>query len=291
MNKTFARSRSLLVIVALVMIAAMSTVSTARAAEVRTGDRAASSAPCDLKYTVPKCQSTDHTVTLSTYAYGNTSDCTFSWDLSWGDGSSSKATQIDPPDGWNVTAQHIYGTAMTYTVTATGTATGGCTLNPFIVTFMLLAPAPPPNYYCSCVTYVRDTLAAQGVNLGGGPATASEYTEKWMDAHGWHRVKLPNNGTIPDGNQPMVMVWDANTHGAGSSGHMAIVVNAWARNNLGASGKSPWYNYTTKLWNIAVLQDDWSEDPSNCTPAQHLFNNTYQHWGELYGVNFYVPDK
>jgi len=153
MNRLFAGSRGLLIIVSLAMIAAMCTVPAARAATsspsarsaaaARTADTAASSAPCDLKYTVPKCQSTDPTVTLSTYAYGNTSNCTFVWDLSWGDGHSSTATLIDPPDGWKVTAQHTYSAPGVYTVTAAGTASPGCTLNPFIVTFTLTNPTPP----------------------------------------------------------------------------------------------------------------------------------------------------
>jgi hypothetical protein len=73
---------------------------------------------------------------------GNTVDCIFVWDLNWGDGHSTTATEIDPPRSWKTIAQHTYAaTPKTYTVTATGTATGAnCTLNPFVVTFTLLAP-------------------------------------------------------------------------------------------------------------------------------------------------------
>ena len=294
MKKIFARPRSLLVIIALVMIATMSTISTARAASSSPGTgnaagvQAASSAQCNLRHTISKCESTDPTVTLSTLAYGgtgNTVDCTFVWDINWGDGHSATATEINPPRTWKTISQHTYAaTPKTYTVTATGTASAGCTLNPFVVTFTLLAPVPPPNYNCSCVTYVRDVLAANGVTLNGGPATASGYTEKWMNAHGWHRVKLLNNGTIPDRGKPVVMVWDANKKGAFGAGHMAIVVTAWSRTNLGASGKSPWYNHKTKVWNITVMQVDWA---GICSPAQHFFSS----WGNLSGVNFYVPNK
>jgi hypothetical protein len=295
MNKFFTRSRCLLVVVTLAMIAAMCTVSTVRAAPLTAGAFTASASPtaqCTFIPTKETCKSTDHTVLLDTYTYGDTADCIFTWDVYWGDGHSNlNLTQIAPSDGYHLLTQHTYANPNTYSIAVSGSATPGCQVQDNVHTFTLLAPPPPPDYHCSCVTYVRDTLAAQGINLGGGPATASEYTEKWMDAHGWHRVKLPNNGAVPDGNQPMVMVWDANTHGAGNAGHMAIVVNAWARKYLSASGKSPWYNHNVKRWNITVLQDDWSEDPINCTPAQHLFNNAYQHWGELYGVNFYVPDK
>ena len=149
MKMIFGRSRSLLVIVALMMIAGMSTVSTARAASSPPGTnaaRAASSAQCNLRHTISTCQSTDPTVTLSTEATGNTSSCTFVWDLSWGDGHSSQSTEIDPADGWKVIAQHTYAsTPNTYTVTATGTPSGGCTLTPFVVTFILTNPAPPVN--------------------------------------------------------------------------------------------------------------------------------------------------
>jgi PKD domain len=151
MKRVFAGSRSLLVIVAMVMITAVSTVSTARAAPSAgnaAGTRAVSNAQCNLRHTISGCQSTDPTVTLSTEATGNTSDCTFVWDLGWGDGHSAQATEVDPADGWKVIAQHTYSATGTYTVTATGTATSGCTLTPFVVTFTLLAapssPPPPP---------------------------------------------------------------------------------------------------------------------------------------------------
>ena len=217
--------------------------------------------------------------------YGDTSGCTFVWNVSWGDGKSSQNIIVtDPPDGYRLLSQHTFpAIADVYTIAVTGQVTAGsCAESDFSVTFTLTNP-----YNCSCVTYVRDTLAANGIKLGGGPATAAEYTAKWMSAHGWRRVVPPNNGTIPDGGKPMVVVWDANQKGAFGAGHMAIAVTAWSRNHLGASGKSPWYNYHTKKWNIAVLQDDWATDPSNCVPAQHPFNS----WGNLYGVNFYVPAK
>jgi hypothetical protein len=228
------------------------------------------------------CQSTDPIVAIYIYYHGDTSHCTFVWNVAWGDGDKSKhLVATDPPDGAVLLAQHTFAKAGTYSIVITGTVTAGnCTATGFTFTFKLTNP-----YECSCVTYVRDNLAAQGIDLPGGPATASGYTEKWMRAHDWSRVKPPNNGAIPDASKPMVIVWDANEKGASGAGHMAIIVDAWSRKHLSASGKSPWYDRATKKWNITVLQDDWSTDPSTCTPARHLFDS----WGDLYGVNFYVP--
>src|SRR5580704_1361724 len=132
MNKPVVRSRFLLVIVALALVvatftgsaarAASSSPSAGRAAGAHTADTAASSAPCDLRHTIAKCESTDPTVTLSTLAYGgtgNTVDCTFVWDVNWGDGHSTTATEIDPPRTWKTISQHTYAaTPKTYTVTA-----------------------------------------------------------------------------------------------------------------------------------------------------------------------------
>lgn len=157
MKKIFTRSRSLLVIIALVMIAAMAGIPTARAATSAPGTgnaagaRVASSAQCNLRHTISACHSTNPTVTLSTEATGGTggvTNCIFVWDILWGDGQSTHVTLTDPADGWHVTAQHTYAaTPKTYTVTATGTAAGtNCTLTPFVVMFTLLPPSssPPP---------------------------------------------------------------------------------------------------------------------------------------------------
>jgi len=297
MNRLFARSTVLLVVVALATSAAMCIVSTARADVVSTAafhGRAASAvsalptAQCVLDPS-QTCQSTDHTVQVNVYYQGDTSECLYLFYIYWGDGNVSQVDVIGPPGNtFQHLGQHTYSTPGDYTITISTAGSAGCPGNLWTDEFDLLAPAPT-NYHCSCVTYVRDVLAAHGVTLDGGPDTASGYQETWMDAHGWHRVIPPNNGTIPDGGKPMVVVWDAGQHGAGPAGHMAIVVTAWSRMYLGASGKSPWYNYSTGVWNITVLQDDWSTDPITCTPAQHLFNSPV--WGNLYGVNFYVPDN
>jgi cutinase len=175
MNKLFVRSRGLLVILTLTLATAMCTVSTASAASAppsagskagaRTADTSPSSVPCNLRHTISKCQSTNPTVTVSTYAYGGTGgivDCSFAWTFIWGDGHSTSVTLTDPHVGWRVTAQHKYAKPGVYTMTATGEAIGtNCTLTPFIVTFTLLASSPPPS---SCPTALL--LGLHGMNEG-----------------------------------------------------------------------------------------------------------------------------
>lgn len=288
MKRLITRPSSLLLVVALAVVAAMCTVSTANAASSARAaphEPAASTAPCSFTESIQTCASYDPSVAYYDSA-NNASHCTFVFDIAWGDGGSTTKTVTDPTDGHHLVATHLYAAGV-YTITVTPKVTAGtCTTTNSAHTFTLVSSTSA--YNCSCVTYVRDTLASQAIKLDGGPGGASGYTEQWMSKHHWRRVVPPNNGTIPDGGKPMVMVWDAYTKGATSAdGHMAIVVTDWSRTHLGASGKSPWYNSQTKQWNITVLQDDWSADPINCTPAQHSFTGT--NWGNLYGVNFYVP--
>jgi hypothetical protein len=148
-----------------------------------------------------------------------------------------------------------------------------------------VAPAKATSSDCSCVTYVRDALAAHAVNLPGGPGTAGGYQETWMDQHGWHRVVPPGSGTIPSGGKAMVMVWDANKKSAYGDGHMAIVATAWAQQaGLTQSGLDPWYNSSSEKWNIKVLQEDWPVGQCGVTQT------TFTGWGDLDGINFYIPN-
>lgn len=209
MKRLVSWSGSLLLLAVLAVVAAMCTVSTAYAAgssppsmgnAARTMhpadslSTAASNAPCNLKHTISKCQSTDPTVTVSTYAYGGTGgivDCTFVWDFSWGDGHSSPATLVNPHVGWRVTAQHTYAKPGVYTMTATGTAEGAnCTLTPFVVTFTLLPPSP------ACVTPRSNTKpttdfpwAGYGLYPDCGVHVKS-VTATWRVP----KVNCPNNG-------------------------------------------------------------------------------------------------
>jgi hypothetical protein len=283
MNRLIARSRALLVIVVLATAAAMCTVSTAHAAAPAVA--ASPAAQCVLD-PVLSCQSTNPTVVLDVYYPADQTGCLYTFYIYWGDGKLTQLDVLSPPsNSWALLAQHTYSTPREYTITVSVSASVGCQGNDWTDDFAYLAPAPT-NYQCSCVLYVRDTLLAQGIKLAGGPGTAAGYTQSKMHHLGWSHVRLQNNGTFPDGNQPMVAVWDAGAKGADKgAGHMAIVVNAWAREWLGAKGKSPWYNYRTKQWNITVMQVDWPTGA--CAPAGHVF--TGPAWGNLYGVNFYVP--
>jgi hypothetical protein len=200
MTKRLVRSRGLLVIVALAVVAAMCTAATARAASsspgarsaagARTANTAASSAPCDLRHTISKCQSTNPTVTVSTLASGGSGGivyCTFVWDFSWGDGHSSQATLTDPQVGWRVTAQHTYAAPGVYTMTATGEAIGdNCTLTPFIVTFTLLQKQPSPAY--SPTIYWSRT--------SGRPGTFVTLTGNGWAPGGTVKVHLPAKGFL-----------------------------------------------------------------------------------------------
>jgi hypothetical protein len=166
MKNLCAGSRRLLVIVALVVIASTSAVSTARAASSATGGGAASIAashspaatalPSGQCTFVPamKCQSTDPIVALNIYYYGGSADCTFVWDVDWGDGHSTSNLEVDgPANGYRLLAQHTYLAPETYTIAVTGLVIdGNCVANAFTATFTLLAaPSAPPIPSCPAV--------------------------------------------------------------------------------------------------------------------------------------------
>lgn len=143
------------------------------------------------------------------------------------------------------------------------------------------ARAQGDPYNCSCVKFVQAKLAAEGYTLPGGVPTAGDYQESWLSGQGWHRVVPPGNGTIPSGGKPMIVVFDPDQKGAYSAGHMALVTS------------DPWYNYTTQKWVVTVQQDDWNhicvQGPN---PASYTFTGIMDggNWGDLYGINFYVPN-
>jgi hypothetical protein len=158
MKRLFARSRSLLLVAALAMVAATGTVSTAAhaapadtggAAGVRTAiasrSTAASSTPCTFG-PAQSCESTDPAVTVNTYYYGDTSGCTFTWDIGWGDGSSSADIVISQPaDGYVFTANHTYAAPGEYTIAVTGTEDGSCQETNGDFTFTLASSLATPS--------------------------------------------------------------------------------------------------------------------------------------------------
>jgi Peptidase A4 family len=86
---------------------------------------AVSDTPCTFG-PAQSCTSADPTVTVNTYYSGDTSACTFSWDIDWGDGTSSSGIPIDAPaDGYVFTSQHTYAAPGTYTIALVGEVTDG----------------------------------------------------------------------------------------------------------------------------------------------------------------------
>lgn len=114
---------------------------------------------------------------------------------------------------------------------------------------------------CNCVYYVRNRTG-----LCGGAGTAAGYTERFMNGQNYVRVS-PRAGAI--------MVWDANKKCATSAGHIAIV-------------RSAAYNSRTRKWEIRVDHANWG----GCgIRTNHLVTSSCSsaNWGDLYGINFYVP--
>jgi hypothetical protein len=153
MKRLIIRSRSLLLVLALMVTAGASTSYTAHAVSTAAGigaaaprGTAASDSPCTF-IPAQTCQSTDPTVTLDIDYTGNTSDCTFTWGVEWGDGGTSANLVVtDPPDGYVQLAQHTYADPGTYSITVlAGVPTGSCTENDFAVQFTLLPAAPTPT--------------------------------------------------------------------------------------------------------------------------------------------------
>jgi PKD domain len=156
MKRLFVQPRSLVLVAVLAVIAGICSMPAASAAPTGGGagggaamgattshSKAASNSPCNFQG-AQTCQSTDPTVTVSTDQYGDTSNCTFVWDVDWGDGQSSSNVLTDPSDGWVVLAHHKYKATGTYTISLTGQVTAGnCTVTDFSRTFTLLAPPPP----------------------------------------------------------------------------------------------------------------------------------------------------
>jgi hypothetical protein len=112
--------------------------------------RATPAKKCNLTHLTGTCESTNNTVTVSTYAHGNVSHCTFDWNFNWGDGHSTPVRLVAPHDGWSEVANHSYAAPGVYKFSATGKALGAnCTLTPFTATFKLIrssAPAPQGSH-------------------------------------------------------------------------------------------------------------------------------------------------
>ena len=247
MKKLVTRSRSLVLVAVLAVVAAMCTVSTAHAAPPGSG-AAASDAPCNFQ-SDPTCQSTDHTVTVSTYQYGDTSACSFVWNVDWGDGQSTQNLVLtDPPGGWTVLAQHTYANPGTYTISLTGeTTAGSCTLTAFSKTFTLLAPTPPPSASGKACVF----------NAPTGGVTITVLGKKiFISGHvGWAYLADPTTGTWEYGAN------EGYTHKYGDRSRTWLAQGNWAdvisvfKNAL--SGYHPGNYYTTyRCTSVAAILPD-----------------------------------
>ncbi|MGH3252930.1 MAG: cutinase family protein [Trebonia sp.] len=108
----------LLLAVTLAAAAALSSGTVAHAAPAAT-----SSTPCSFN-PVTSCQSTNASVTLNSH-YTGASACTFTWQITWADGTTSDVTDTDPADGYQPHAKHTYAKAGAYHIIVTGQVTAG----------------------------------------------------------------------------------------------------------------------------------------------------------------------
>ncbi len=107
----------------------------------------APSTPCNFTESLPTCESTDPTVAYYDTVTGNPADCTFVFDVAWGDGASTTTTVTNPVAGsHNLVGEHTYADPGTYTITVSPQVTAGtsCTATSSVHTFTLLAPTPTP---------------------------------------------------------------------------------------------------------------------------------------------------
>jgi hypothetical protein len=106
------------------------------------------SAPCVVSLNAPQCQSTDPDLTVDAAFYGDTSGCTFTSSIVWGDGSVAQQVTVggQPQPGEGFMADHTYQATQTQTYSITASAvsvTGGCYIIPGSYTFTLDVGSPP----------------------------------------------------------------------------------------------------------------------------------------------------
>jgi hypothetical protein len=147
MNRIVARPRSLLLVVALAIVAALCTASTANAASSASAtphQPATSSAQCNFVESLRTCISTDPTAAYYDTTHGDTSHCTFVFFINWGDGHSTTRTVINPTAGHHIVGENTYTARGIYTITVVPQVTAGtCTTTESIHTFILTRAAAP----------------------------------------------------------------------------------------------------------------------------------------------------
>ena len=106
---------------------------------------------------------------LNIYYYGGSADCTFVWDVDWGDGhTTSNLEVVGPANGYRLLAQHTYLATESYTIAVTGLVTiGNCVANAFTATFTLQASPPPPSHMSGKACVFNAPKGGFTVTVGG----------------------------------------------------------------------------------------------------------------------------
>jgi hypothetical protein len=239
MRRVFVKGRRVLLLGgALAVAAAVSGGTTAHAATTApAASKAVSGTPCSFNPVV-LCQSTNGIIALN-ITYTNASDCTFTWDVAWGDGTVSDVTDTDPANGSVLLAHHTYAKAATYAISATGHVTAGtCTTTPFSGHFSLVKPPPPvrsaPGEAC-----VFDAP-------NGGLTTPGHL---YVSGHvGWAYLSNPAKGTwVYGANEGPSKIYGTASKTWIGSGTWANALSIF-KNALGEVGKSKTYFHTANYY-------------------------------------------
>lgn len=239
MRKVLAGSRKLLLVAALAALTmytvfaghnvASATVGAAAVRTVAYTATSASSTPCSFN-PATTCQSTDPTVTENVYYYGDTSACSFVWDVNWGDGqSTANLAYTDPPDGYLFLANHTYKAAGKYNISITGQVTSGnCVANPFSAQFTLAAPSPSLSGR-ACV-----------FNAPNGGEPLPTFHGWVMSGHvGWAYLADPATGTWEYGaNEGYASYYGGSSKTWLAEGSWANVISAFKNALPGGTGKN-----------------------------------------------------
>jgi hypothetical protein len=141
--------------------------------------RADDSTPC-WNGTSSTCTSTDPTVTLNFHSDGDTTGCTFTLQVSWGDGASSTDMIDGGPDGAVVaTEEHLYDAPGSYEISWTSDlAVGSCASSSGDWgQFILAGPSTPCPIEC-----LQAANAVAGMDTTDGtPDTATNLTVEYKD--------------------------------------------------------------------------------------------------------------
>jgi hypothetical protein len=110
------------------------------AAEVQRADTESVTACTFIPATILTCTSRDPRIKVDFTNFSDTTGCTFSSTLQWGDGSETSGVPVTGgPTGPTFLASHFYTSPGTYNIQVTGVVTAGqCSLIPNSYTFRLL---------------------------------------------------------------------------------------------------------------------------------------------------------